>query len=91
MDIPSHRLLALRQRIQKEFQELPGLRLTRWQAARLLGLDATECEGAMRALVAARLLRETRDGFVAGELCKAPRALQNTATAVSPIEPERLA
>ena len=87
MDIPGHRLLALRQRVQKEFQELPGLRLTRWQAARLLGLDATECEGAMRALVAARVLRETRDGFVAGELCS-PRH-ERTAPAPASLEPER--
>ena len=89
MDIPGHRLIALRQRVLKEFQELPGLRLTRWQAARLLGLDATECEGAMRALVAARVLRETRDGFVAGELCT-PRPERTAPTTVA-VEPERLA
>lgn len=74
MSIPGSRLTALRSRVQKEFEELPGLRLTRWQAARLWGLDAAECEGVMRALVAAKVLRETRDGFVAGELCTPARS-----------------
>lgn len=61
------RLLALRMRVQQEFQELPGLRLTRWQAARLWNLDLTECEELLKQLVAAKVLRETADGYAAVE------------------------
>jgi hypothetical protein len=63
-------LLTLRLRVQKEFQELPGLRLTRWQAARLWHLDVAECDQLLSGLVAAGVLRETPDGFIAGEFCR---------------------
>ena len=62
-------LQALRPRVQKEFRELPGLRLTRWQAARLWNLQPDECEALLKRLVAAKVLRETADGFTAGERC----------------------
>jgi hypothetical protein len=74
MNSPTSRLIALRERIRSDFQELPGLCLTPWQAARLWRLDPMECHDVMRALVAARMLRECRAGFVAGELCGAPRS-----------------
>jgi hypothetical protein len=49
-------------RIQGEFLEMPGLRLTSTQAQRLWRLDETSCNAALRALVEARFLARTRDG-----------------------------
>ena len=73
------RLAALRDRVHKEFQELPGLHLTRWQAARLWGLEFAECDVLMKSLLAARILRETPHGYMAGERCSA--SVQTTRTA----------
>ena len=70
MDGSHKRLLALRVRVQREFQELPGLRLTRWQAARLWNLDVGECEQLLSGLVAAGVLCETPQGFAAGQYCR---------------------
>jgi hypothetical protein len=50
------------QRIQGEFVEMPGLRLTAAQAQRLWGLDRDVCSRLLRALVDARFLVQTRDG-----------------------------
>jgi hypothetical protein len=49
-------------RVQGEFLEMPGLRLTTPQARRLWGLDAASCEALLRALVDAKFLFQTRDG-----------------------------
>ena len=49
-------------RVQGEFLEMPGLRLTHAQARRLWGLDAASCEALLTALVDANLLFQTRDG-----------------------------
>ena len=49
-------------RVQGEFLEMPGLRLTEPQARRLWGLDPDSCAVLLRALVDARFLFETRDG-----------------------------
>jgi hypothetical protein len=49
-------------RVQSEFLEMPGLRLTGAQARRLWGLDATVCEALLSALVDAKFLFKTRDG-----------------------------
>ena len=68
MTIPENRLLLLRARIESEFRDLPGLRLTRWQAARLWSLEAAECEMVLKRMVAARVLRETTDGYAAGQI-----------------------
>jgi hypothetical protein len=68
MTIPENRVRILRARIENEFRELPGLRLTRWHAARLWSLDAGECEMILKHLVAARVLRETGDGYTAGHI-----------------------
>lgn len=73
MSGPQTRLSALRLRVEREFRELPGLRLTPWQAARLWNLEFAECEQLLRSLVVARVLRETRDGFIAGEFCQPPK------------------
>jgi DNA-binding IclR family transcriptional regulator len=49
-------------RIRGEYLEMPGLRLTPAQARRLWGLDVSECERLLDALVRARFLRRTPDG-----------------------------
>jgi hypothetical protein len=50
------------QRIQGEFVEMPGLRLTPAQAQRLWGLDRDLCIALLGALVDAKFLAQTRDG-----------------------------
>jgi hypothetical protein len=49
-------------RVQGEFLEMPGLRLTEPQARRLWGLDAVSCETLLGTLVDAKFLFRTRDG-----------------------------
>jgi len=50
------------QRIQGEFIEMPGLRLTAAQAQRLWGLDRHVCDQLLDELVKANFLSQTRDG-----------------------------
>ena len=52
---------ALR-RVQGEYIEMPGLRLTTAQAQRLWGLDRASCDSLLDALVEAKFLLKTRDG-----------------------------
>ena len=59
MDFPK-----LLQRVRAEFNEMPGLRLTPAQAARLLGLDARSCNRVISVLVGSAFLRWTPDGSV---------------------------
>jgi hypothetical protein len=49
-------------RVQGEFLEMPGLRLTEPQARRLWGLDATSCTALLGELVNQNFLFRTRDG-----------------------------
>ena len=49
-------------RVQGEFLEMPGLRLTEPQARRLWGLDAVSCSALLEALIDAKFLFRTRDG-----------------------------
>jgi DNA-binding IclR family transcriptional regulator len=49
-------------RIRGEYQEMPGLKLTRPQACRLWGLDAPSCDRLLATLVRAGYLRRTPDG-----------------------------
>jgi len=50
--------------VRGEFQEIPGLHLTRPQAQRLWGLDAVTCESLLEGLVVAKFLRRTvRDQY----------------------------
>jgi hypothetical protein len=50
------------QRIQGEYVEMPGLRLTPAQAQRLWGLEREVCNALLSALVDAKFLSQTRDG-----------------------------
>ena len=49
-------------RVQGEFLEMPGLRLTAAQARRLWSLDEAACDALLGALVDAKFLFQTRDG-----------------------------
>ena len=49
-------------RIQCEFLEMPGLRLTQPQACRLWWLDRDLCKELLASLVDAKFLTRTRDG-----------------------------
>jgi hypothetical protein len=49
-------------RVQCEFLEMPGLRLTEAQARRLWGLDPVSCGALLAALVDQKFLFRTRDG-----------------------------
>ena len=49
-------------RVQGEYIEMPGLRLTPAQAQRLWGLDSDACDALLGALVDAKFLFRTRDG-----------------------------
>jgi hypothetical protein len=51
----------LLRRVQAEFLEMPGLRVTRAQARRLWALDDSVCEAVLAALVDARFLVESRN------------------------------
>ncbi len=52
-------------RIRAEFLEMPGLRLTVRQAARLWGLDESACRAVIDALVGTAFLRRTTGGLIA--------------------------
>jgi hypothetical protein len=52
------------ERVRSEFMEMPGLRLTPAQAARLWGLDAGVCDSVIDVLVADTFLRRTDGGAV---------------------------
>jgi DNA-binding IclR family transcriptional regulator len=49
-------------RAMREFDELPALRLTLDQAARLLSLDRETCEDVLESLVEGQLLNRDRAG-----------------------------
>ena len=53
---------GLLQRIQREYEEQPGLRLTPPQAQRLWGLDGPTCGAVLTVLVDAGVLQRTPDG-----------------------------
>ena len=67
-------------RIDSEYREMPGLRLTLAQAARLWGLQAPQCRALLGALVERGILRETPDGLycVVGDLRRARRDTANS-------------
>ena len=49
-------------RVQGEFMEMPGLRLTEAQARRLWGLDEPSCRALLAVLIDANFLFRTHDG-----------------------------
>jgi hypothetical protein len=61
-------------RVQGEYIEMPGLRLTLAQAQRLWGLDRTACHALLGALVDAKFLFRTREGaFVRSDQIRTTR------------------
>ena len=54
---------SLLHRVRGEFTEMPGMRLTTPQAARLWGLDLATAEQALSALVQAGFLARRGDGY----------------------------
>lgn len=70
-----HALDDVLRRVQGEYIEMPGLRLTAAQAQRLWGLDRAACDALLGALVDAKFLFRTRDGaFVRSEHARAARS-----------------
>ena len=59
---PNSSPVDLLQRIQCEFLEMPGLRLTERQARRLWNLDSVACANILRVLVDGGFLCRTPDG-----------------------------
>jgi len=57
-------LHAAVERVRGEFLEMPGLRLTVPQAARLWGLDLASCEEVLEVLIRTSFLRRTPAGAV---------------------------
>lgn len=55
-NVPRDENLELHLRVLAEFREMPGLRLTLPQAARLFGLEPTRCQQVLRVLVDAGCL-----------------------------------
>ena len=49
-------------RLEAEYQEMPGLVLTRREAERLLGFDQSTCERALEALMRRRFLKRLATG-----------------------------
>ena len=71
-------------RVQGEFLEMPGLRVTDAQARRLWGLDAASCDALLGALVEAKFLFKTRDGaFMRVESATAVRATRSRTIAAA--------
>jgi hypothetical protein len=62
-------------RVEAEFREMPGLRLTLPQAARLFGIEAARCERVLDALVHAGALATDGRAFA-----RAPRPARTRAT-----------
>ena len=62
MAVPRQTLDDVLRRVQGEYLEMPGLRLTTAQAQRLWGLDRVECDRLLSKLVDAKFLFQTRDG-----------------------------
>ena len=58
-------LHAIVERVRCEFLEMPGLRVTPPQAARLWGLDLRSCEAVIDALIRSAFLKRTSSGAVA--------------------------
>ena len=51
-------------RLTAEFREMPGLRLTTQQTARLIGVDIETASSVLKTLVERGFLRSTANGYV---------------------------
>jgi hypothetical protein len=60
--MPTHTFELLMKRVTAEFVEMPGLRLTIDQGARLWGLERDQCQAVLQALVYRRFLSVKGDG-----------------------------
>ena len=59
---PTSGIATLLRRIQREYQEMPGLRLTQAQAQRLWDVDRTTCHAVLATLTERGFLRLTPGG-----------------------------
>jgi hypothetical protein len=59
---PAHTPRQLLLRVEMEFHEMPGLRLTVAQAGRLFGIEEDLCAQVLDRLVDTSVLRRERDG-----------------------------
>jgi len=64
--VPATRVTDLVRLIRAEYDEMPGLCLTRAQAQRLWLLEPDLCDNILRAMVDTGYLRLTSGGFVRG-------------------------
>jgi hypothetical protein len=55
---------ALHARIESEFREMPGLKVTLWQASRLFNIELAQCEQLFSLLVQAGAFRREGDMFM---------------------------
>jgi hypothetical protein len=53
---------TLRHRIRMEYCEMPGLKLTLWQAGRLWNMPNEVCETVLASLVQSGFLRRNKEG-----------------------------
>jgi hypothetical protein len=72
---PDRAIEEVLRRVQGEFMEMPGLRLTEAQARRLWGLDEASCRALLGVLVDAQFLFRTHNGaFMRVEAAKPLKA-----------------
>ncbi len=62
--VPAMRVVDLVGLIRSEYDEMPGLCLTRAQVQRLWLVEPSTCDNVLRALVDANYLRLTPNGYV---------------------------
>ena len=65
LNAPNERFVEALARARAEFLEMPGLKLTLDQAARLWALDGALCRSVLTALVESRFLIETKNAAFA--------------------------
>lgn len=56
------RMSALLERVESEYLEMPGLKLTEAQAGRLWGLDGGTCQVVLATLIERRFLKRSANG-----------------------------
>ena len=70
-------------RVQGEFMEMPGLRLTEAQARRLWGLDEASCGALLKTLIDAKFLFRTASGaFMRAETATPVKAILGSRTTI---------